>query len=71
MSKTYRHQDEYNWMHDRDRTIPTKRLFKLLNFFSRCNFWDPDEKIKYRKIKDFKRGGLARIKAKKYKPSGK
>lgn len=66
MSKTFKHQDLYDYYHD--KKLPWKKLVKLYNFFSRINFWDPDEKIKFRRIKDFKHGGgIARIKIKKYK----
>lgn len=66
MSKTYKHQDEYDWMHN-DKYIPTKRLYKLIKYFNRCNFWDWDLKILYRRYKDAKRGGVARVKKKNYK----
>lgn len=65
MGKTYKHQDEYDWMHDKH--LPRKRLIKLLKYFSRCNFWEWDIKIDYRRHKDFKRGGVARIKKRNYK----
>ena len=68
MSKTRREQDVYDYMHD-NKILPNKRLVKLLRYFNRCNFWDWDMKMQYRKIKDFRRGGIARIKGKNYKKS--
>lgn len=66
MSKTFKHQDQYNYLHD-NKEVPQNRLRKLLRYFSRLNFWDWDIKIQYRKWKDYKRGGSARIKGRKYK----
>ena len=66
MSTTYRHQDRYNYLHDK-KDVPKNRLYKLLNWFNRINFWDWDLKIRSRKHKDFVRGGTSRIKPKNYK----
>ena len=66
MSKTYRHQDRYNYLHG-NKEVPKNRLYKLLNWFTRINFWDWDLKILSRKHKDYMRGGVSRIKSKKYK----
>ena len=66
MGKTYRHQDRYNYLHE-NKEVPKNRLYKLLNWFNRINFWDWDLKILYRKHKDYMRGGISRIKQKKYK----
>ena len=66
MSKTYKHQDRYDYLHD-NKKVPKNRLYKLLNWFNRINFWDWDLKILYRKHKDYMRGGSSRIKQKKYK----
>lgn len=66
MSKTRRHQDKYNYLHDNGH-VPKDRLRKLLHWFDRINFWDWDYKIADRRHKDFVRGGKSRIKAKKYK----
>lgn len=66
MGKTYKHQDQYDYLHD-NKELPESRLRKLLNYFNRINFWDFDLKIKYRKWKDGHRGGSARIKNKNYK----
>ena len=66
MSRTYRYQDRYNYFH-RNKEVPKNRLYKLLNWFNRINFWDWDLKILYRKHKDYMRGGSSRIKQKKYK----
>ena len=41
MSKTYRHQDRYNYLHE-NKEVPKNRLYKLLNWFNRINFWDWD-----------------------------
>lgn len=66
MSKTFKHQDTYDYLH-RNKTLPKGRLHKLLQYFSRVNFWDWDLKMQYRRHKDFKHGGDARIKGRKYK----
>lgn len=66
MSKTYKHQDTYNYINN-NKSIPKVRLRKLLHYFDRINFWDWDLKILSRKHKDFVRGGIARIKKIKYK----
>lgn len=66
MSNTYKHQDTYDYLHD-NKKLTSKRRRKLLRYFDRCNFWDWDLKILHRKHKDFSRGGVARIKARKYK----
>lgn len=65
MSKTYKHQDTYDYLHG-NKTVPNIRLLKILRFFNRINFWDWDLKIKYRKHKDYVRGGEARVKKQKY-----
>ena len=65
MSKTYKHQDQYDYLHN-NKEQPESRLRKLINYFNRINFWDFDLKIKYRKWKDGHRGGSARIKSKNY-----
>lgn len=66
MSRTFKHQDTYDYIHE-NKSIPRKRLLKLLKYFDRCNWWDWDLKIMYRKYKDVKKGGVARIKGKNYK----
>ena len=66
MSKTFKHQDTYDYLHE-NKELPYPRLMKLLRYFSRLNFWDWDLKIDYRKHKDFVRGGEARVKGKNYK----
>lgn len=66
MSKTFKHQDTFDYLHD-NRKLPKRRLSKLLHYFDRVNFWDWDIKIQCRKHKDFKRGGVVRIKGKNYK----
>lgn len=66
MGRTYKHQDTYDYLHDNKR-LSLDRLRKLLHYFDRVNFFDSMEKIKYRQVKDFKRGGVARIKLRKYK----
>lgn len=66
MSKTYRHQDRYNYLHG-NKEVPKDRLYKLLNWFRRINFWDWDLKILSRKHKDYVRGGISRIKGKNYR----
>lgn len=66
MSKTYKHQDTYDYLNDNKKLSP-KRLKKLIKYFNRLNFWDWDMKIMYRKYKDWKRGGVSRIKTKNYK----
>lgn len=66
MSKTYKHQDTYDYINE-NKKLPKNRLRKLLHYFDRLNFWDWDLKILHRKHKDFVRGGEARIKTKKYK----
>lgn len=66
MGKTYRHQDTYNYLNE-GKTVPVKRRIKLLRYFNRVNFWDNDQKIMYRRYKDWRRGGLSRIKVKNYK----
>ena len=65
MGKTYKHQDQYDYLHD-NKELSESRLRKLLNYFNRINFYDFDLKIKYRKWKDGHRGGIARIKSKNY-----
>ena len=66
MSKTYKHQDRYDYLHG-NKEVPNDRLYKLLNWFKRINFWDWDLKILDRKHKDYVRGGKSRIKGKNYK----
>lgn len=66
MSRTTRHQDKYDYLHD-NKQVPKERLRKLLHWFDRLNFWDWDFKIAYRKHKDYVRGGEARVKPHKYK----
>lgn len=66
MSRTFKHQDEFNYTKNKGK-IPRNRLENLLHHFSKLNFFDPFVKILYRKRKDFMRGGEARIKPKKYK----
>ena len=66
MARTYKHQIRYDYLHD-NKIVSGHKLHKLLNWFNRINFWDWDLKIKYRKHKDFVRGGTARIKSKNYK----
>ena len=48
MGKTYKHQDQYDYLHD-NKELPESRLRKLLNYFNRINFWDFELKNKYRK----------------------
>lgn len=66
MSKTYKHQNTYDYLHD-NRVLPRKSLYKVLHWFDRLNFWDWDLKILARKHKDYVRGGAARVKKTKYK----
>ena len=66
MSKTYRHQDRYDYLHD-NRELPSGSLRRLLHWFDRINFWDWDLKIRSRKHKDYVRGGEARVKGKNYR----
>lgn len=66
MTKTYKHQDTFDYLHG-NKEIPKDRLRKLLHYFKRVNLWDWDLKILHRKHKDYVRGGSARIKSKKYK----
>ena len=68
MSRTIKHQDKFDYLHD-NKEIPSNRLYKLKNWFNRINFWNWDYKILYRKYKDYKHGGDARIKTKNYKNS--
>lgn len=66
MGKTFKHQDTYDYLND-NKKLPHNRLIKVLRLFRRCNFWDWDLRILYRKHKDYVRGGTARIKGKNYK----
>ena len=66
MSKTYKHQDTFDYLND-NKELKLDRKIKLLKYFNRVNFWDWDLKILYRKYKDYKKGGEARIKGKNYK----
>ena len=66
MGKTFKEQDAYDYLHD-NKEVPKNRLWKIIRFFNRVNFWDWDLKIAYRKHKDYYRGGEARIKGKNYK----
>ena len=52
MSKTFKHQDTYNYINN-NKELPKNRLIKLLRYFNRCNFWDWDLKMLYRKHKDY------------------
>ena len=65
MSKTFKHQDTYNYINN-NKELPKNRLIKLLRYFNRCNFWDWDLKILHRKHKDYVRGGIARVQGFKY-----
>ena len=66
MSKTYKHQDRYEYLHG-NRELQSDSIRRLLHWFNRINFWDWDLKIRSRKHKDYVRGGDARVKGKKYK----
>lgn len=65
MGKTRKHQDIYDAMHG--RKIPYRKRMKVLKWFRRVNFWDPEFKISYRIRKDWRHGGLSRIKRERYK----
>lgn len=65
MGKTIKHQETYDVLHEKDISYPEK--IKVLKWFNRINFWDVGSKIKYRLRKDWRHGGLSRIKAKRYK----
>lgn len=65
MSRTIKHQDIYDVLHG--RKVSYRKKMKIYKWFDRVNFWDPDFKINYRKRKDWRHGGMSRIKARRYK----
>lgn len=65
MSKTIKHQQIYDVLNGKN--IPYEKKKKVYQWFTRINFWDVESKIKYRIRKDWRRGGLSRIKKKNYK----
>lgn len=68
MSKTWKHQNTYRYLNDTGRSLTLKDKIKVKRYFNRINFWDPDLKMIYRRVKDFKRGcdDQPRLKPRKY-----